>query len=436
MNPKIWIVVQREFVGTVCRKGWLIGTFGMPVFVGLYAGLVALVATIGERSVTIQGKVGIVDRAGVVRLEEGKGGEEGIAAELPAEARAVLRMGTPSKGPAAELLRSLTSRVEFQAFPDEASGLRTLDAKQISALYVVPEDYLATGVVRAYTSRVLTGGKTAEIPIRRLLVRSLAADRVPADVLERVLSPASVETWSRQRDGSYQKRGLATIVRSIGLPLGFMLLLLISLMVSSGYLLQGVSEEKENRVIEVILSSVDARSLLVGKLLGLGGSGLLQLAIWLTMALVPVVVLIAGLTLSPALVLLCLVYFVLGFLLYGALMTATGVIGTNLKDMQQYGMMWSIVNVIPVVFFEAILSEPNGAVARVLTYIPLTCPTVMVFRLGSGEVPWWEVALTIPLLAGSVWLVVRLAARVFRTALLMYGKRPAVREVFRWLREA
>jgi len=173
-------------------------------------------------------------------------------------------------------------------------------------------------------------------------------------------------------------------------PIGFTAMLLIAILVSAGSLIQGVSEEKENRVIEVILSSIDARSLLLGKLLGLGAAGLLQLAIWLTMALLPAVMLIAGLALSPKIVILCLAYFILAFLLYGTLITATGVIGTNAKDMQQYGMFWSIGSAIPMVFMEVLLRAPRGTTARILSYFPLTSPVTMMLRIGSEGVSWWR----------------------------------------------
>jgi len=213
-------------------------------------------------------------------------------------------------------------------------------------------------------------------------------------------------------------------------------MLLISILVSAGSLIQGVSEEKENRVIEVILSSIDARSLLLGKLLGLGAAGLLQLAIWLTMALLPAIMLVAGLALSPMIVILCLIYFVLAFLLYGTLITGTGVIGTNAKDMQQYGMFWSIGSAIPMIFMEVLLRDPHGTTARILSYFPLTSAVTMMLRIGNDGVSWWEIPLTIGILAASVWLALRFAARIFRTALLMYGKRPTFVEIFRWMRQA
>jgi ABC-2 type transport system permease protein len=154
------------------------------------------------------------------------------------------------------------------------------------------------------------------------------------------------------------------------------------------------------------------------------------------MAVAPVVLMIAGLALSPLIVIVCLVYFVLGFLLYGMLITATGVIGTTAKDMQQWGMLWVFGVVAPVWFFEVLLRKPDGLTARILSFIPFTSPTTMMLRIGMGGVAWWEILLTMAWLVITILFVLRFAARVFRTGLLMYGKRPTIPEIFRWVRQA
>ena len=438
MKGKTWIVVRREFLGTVKRPSWLIGTFGMPIFVGLYAGLIFLIGSTAAKMDKPTGKAGVVDHAGIVRFEKGP-----VAlGEIPDEAKQavgrVVAMTGASGGSASGIMNTLLAGTEFVPFADEKAALAALEKKEIGVVYVIPSDYVAAGKITAYNASesFLSEGKLAQVPLRRLLVKSLTADRVPPEVVARILSPTDIKTLNKRPDGTWVERGLAELVRRIGVPIGFTILLLISILVSAGGLIQGVSEEKENRVIEVILSSIDARSLLLGKLLGLGAAGLLQLAIWLTMALLPAALLIAGLALSPMIVILCLAYFVLAFLLYGTLITATGVIGTNAKDMQQYGMFWSIGSAIPMIFMEVLLRDPHGTTAQVLSYFPLTSAVTMMIRIGGGGVSWWEIPLTLGVLAVSVWITLRFAARVFRTALLMYGKRPTLVEIFRWMRQA
>lgn len=441
MKGKTKVVVAREFFGTIKRPGWLIATFGMPVFVGLYAGVIFLIGTTAAKMDKPTGKAGIVDHAGVVRFQEAP-----IAAgdEIPEDAKNAVDAnlkkfaGSAASGAAGEVLQTLMRGTQFVRFEDEKAGMDALGKKEIGALYVIPADYVAQGKILAYnpSESILSEGKIAQVPLRRLLIRSLAGDAIPPEVVKRILSPIDITMFNKNPDGMWKERGIAEFVRRLGVPLAFTVLLLISILASAGTLIQGVSEEKENRVIEVILSSIDARSLLLGKLLGLGAAGLLQLAIWLLMALVPAVMLVAGLALSPMTVILCLFYFVLAFLLYGTLITATGVIGTNAKDMQSYGMFWAIGSALPMPFIEVLLRDPNGMTAHILSFFPLTTAVTMMLRIGTGTVPWWEIPLTLATLALAVMITLRFAARLFRTALLMYGKRPTLVEIFRTLRQA
>jgi ABC-2 type transport system permease protein len=373
-----------------------------------------------------------------VRFEKGPVSAGDIPAEAQKAVDSAVAMAGGSGGEASGIVKALLAGTSFFPFPDEKEALAALERKEIGAVYVIPADYVSTGKITAYNASesLLSEGKLAQVPLRRLLVKSLAGDAVPPDVVARILSPVDIKHLTKGKDGTWVVRGLAELVRRVGVPLAFTVLLLISIMASAGTMIQWVSEEKENRVIEVILSSIDARSLLMGKLLGLGATGLLQLAIWLTMALLPALMLIAGLALSPMIVLLCLTYFVLAFLLFGTLITGTGVIGTNAKDMQQYGMFWAIGAAIPMPFLEVILRDTNGTAARILSYFPLTSAVTMMLRIGTGNCPWWEIPLTLLILAASVWLALRFAARIFRTGLLMYGKRPTIVEIFRWMRQA
>jgi ABC-2 type transport system permease protein len=438
VNVKAWIVVRREFLGTIKRPSWLISTFGMPVFVGLYAGLIFLIGSTASKLDKPTGKAGVVDQAGIVRFEKGPTAIDDIPDDAKKLVDSAVSAAGASAGPAVGMVKTLISGTEFVPYPDEAAALAALAKKEIGAVYVVPPDYVKTGKITGYDASpsVFSEGKIAQVPLRRLMIRSLAGDAVAPDVVKRIMSPADVTTLTKQKDGTWAQLGVAVIVKRFAVPIAFTMMLLISVLSSAGTLIQGVSEEKENRVIEVILSSIDARSLLFGKLLGLGAAGLLQLTIWLSMALVPAIMLLAGLAFTPKLVLLCLAYFVLAFLLFGTLITATGVIGTNAKDMQQYGMLWAIGAAIPMMFMAILLQEPAGTTARVLSYFPLTSAVTMMIRLGQDAVSWWEIPLTLGILALSVLVTLRFAARIFRTGLLMYGKRPSLAEIFRWARQA
>lgn len=434
MRAKARVVIRREFLATVKRPSWLVVTFGMPLFVVLY-GLIAMIPglLLAQGQAKLPGEIALVDLAGVLPPSPDVP-DEG----LPPEAEKVLELGEKAGGSAMAMVRELTKPVTFRRFDREDDAFAALEAKEVSGLYVVDRQFLADGKVRFYiaSDNPLDEKPRGQMALRRLLARGLASGSLDDVTLKRVMDGPRIERWSRQKDGTWAPRGLDKILKAFAIPFGAMMLLFVSILANAGNLLQGLSEEKESRVVEVLLSSVDARSLMLGKLIGLGSAGLLQLGVWLAMAVVPALALLAGFRLDPLLVILCLVFFVLGFLLYGTLMMATGSLGTNAQESQQYGMYWVITCVIPLMFFPVLLSEPGGTVARVLSWIPLTAPMTMMLRLGAGGVPWWDTLVAIVLLTGSVFLSIRLTARIFRAAILMHGKRPTVPEMWRWVRQS
>jgi ABC-2 type transport system permease protein len=443
---KVLVVLSREFLSTVKRRSYLIVTFGMPFFLSTYLGMIALLpALYRAQSSAAEKGVGLVDEAGVVRPEEiaslRHGGAEAAVRELKK------RLGSGSSGGrmAAALIDQAMPTVDFRMFGTREKGLEVLRRREIDRLYVIPADYVQNGGVESYRPKEASVGIGRSKPgeaLETLLSRSLLSGRVPDELRARIQQPLSREA-ARQftvgRDGRIEPFDVTERIARMAIPGVFAILFLMSVMISSGYLLQGVSEEKENRVIEVILSSVRPDQLLFGKLLGLGAAGLLQLVIWLSVASMA-----TSLIAAAALAVLdfklfagCLVFFVLGFLMLGGLMVGTGALGSTARESQQMAAIWSTLTIVPPAFtWMVILEAPNGALARTLSWFPLTAPITMMLRLGTGEVPWWDVLVGALCLAVGVYLAVRASAALFRLGLLMYGKRPTMREIVRQLRHA
>jgi ABC-2 type transport system permease protein len=222
-----------------------------------------------------------------------------------------------------------------------------------------------------------------------------------------------------------------------------MVLFLLSVLMTSGYLMQGTATEKENKVVEVLLASANPDEILAGKLLGLGGAGLLQIVTWLLMLLVTslgvVPLLIASRVDVPWFALaLAVPFFVLAFLFFGGLMLGTGSLGSNMREAQQLAMVWSLTAALPMMLMAVLIKEPNGVVARVLTWLPFSSGPVVILRASTdaGSLAWWEVAGALAVLAGSTWVALRLGARLFRVGLLSSGARPSLREIIRQARLA
>ena len=442
MNSKIAVVAKREFLTTVRRKAYLITTFGMPVFLLLYAGIAMLPAMIMAKKEAQTRTVGILDASRLFGLDK----EIEFTPPAPPQLESFGDVQVRSSKGVIKLEDAFAdaTKVRLRPFTTKDAAEQALRSGEIASFYEFPGDYLKTGRVTSYSKPGVmpgTGGQGKQDLLRRFVIERLLAGKLDPELMERVRRPLRVTSMLLQKGGGFEPENVSKIIGSFVLPFAFTMLFFISVMMSSGFLLQGVSEEKENRVIEVILSSIDSDGLLLGKLIGLGGAGLLQVFIWFGLVLVMLPLAVATLTLPGGIpvrfgaVAISFVFYLLGFLLFGILLTGTGSLGQNLKESQQLGMIWSMGSIIPMVFMMLIVSEPNGVVARVLSFIPLTAPVTMFLRLNSTEPPpAWEIALAAVVLAAAVWLSLRIMGKIFRVGLLLYGKRPTLPEIFKLLR--
>ncbi|OLC55723.1 MAG: hypothetical protein AUH92_01560 [Acidobacteria bacterium 13_1_40CM_4_69_4] len=446
---KVGVVIAREFLSTVKRRSYLIVTLGMPFFLGAYLMMVGVLpAYFMTRAAGSRKPVGVVDLAGVVHVEEAKDHDRGVGVRPGPRARILLdRLASSSaqgRGITA-LLQEAESPVEFLMLADKEEALQRLRDGALQRVYLVPADYLEKGAVEMYqaeSSAFSLSKARIEQAFIRLLRRSLSVGRVPDAVrarLERPVDDAASSSFLVRPDGGVEPLEDAMRIARMAIPGVFALILVMSLMVSGSYLLQGMVEEKESRVIEVILSSVRPKDLLFGKLIGLGAAGLLQLAVWVSVGSFATSLLAAAAMaiLDWKLFLFCVLFFIGGFLMMGSLMTGTGALGTSARESQQFSAVWTLCQVLPpAMTWMLILDEPNTWMARALGWFPLTGPITMMIRLGTGKVPAWDAVVALICLAAGVCLGIRGAAALFRLGLLMYGKRPTLAEIARQLRHA
>ena len=331
----------------------------------------------------------------------------------------------------------------FIPYPNEESAQEALFAEEIETFLLIPGDYTDTGRVVAYSKGrgLPTAISVSEERIRPFLVDHLLAGQVDADLRTRVRAPLNLQPVSLSPEGEGSE-DTASFVANIAIPYAFSILLVMAIFTSSGFLLQGVSEEKESRVIEILLSSLTAMELLAGKILGLGALGLVQILFWLGSGWALMGIAVTGLALFGAInldlmtIVLGLVYFLLGYILFATLMASAGSLGTSAREGQQIAGIFSGITAIPFMVSSFLFTNPNSLLIQVLSYVPLTAPVMMLQRLGMAEVPPYQIAISLILLilgiGGALWA----GAKVFRMGLLMYGKRPSVSEILRALRQA
>jgi ABC-type Na+ efflux pump permease subunit len=260
--------------------------------------------------------------------------------------------------------------------------------------------------------------------------RVVAAVGIPPDAAAVLTSKIPFDVHDVKATGT----GAGATVAATVLPFAFTLLLFLAIVTISQALITSTLEEKSNRVIEVLLSSVSPSQLMTGKILGTCAVGLTLMTIWAAGGLSGLAM--NGMTLVPGWqLLLCVVYYLLGFLLFASLMVAVGSACNTLKEAQNLLAPVMAVLSLSLIFVIAIGRDPHGSIARVLTFIPIFTPFLMMMRIAATPpAPPLEIAASIAVLGLSAWLAMRLAARVFRVGVLMYGKPPSLRELFRWMR--
>jgi ABC-2 type transport system permease protein len=400
---KTLLILRHEFRHTVRRRGFIVMTLIVPLIALLLIGVSQLVSGIAVPTVEAT-TIGYVDELGGFQQYTSQGN---------------------------------ITLVRFDT-PDDATD--ALVKGDINEYFVIPPDYISTGVINRYTlEKQLAASAATTTAINNFLLSNLLAEKVPAATIARIEAPLNLLTTRLTETGAVapEQGGYGNLI----IPFVFGILLALSIIFSSTYLLQGLGEEKENRLIEILLSSVSARQLLTGKVLGMGAAGLVQVAVWvisapflLNLASSSIGGFISTIRLPANFVVLALVYFILGYLLFAVISAAIGAISSSSREGQQLIGVFTIPALIPLWFTSLLMFLPDNPVWVFFTIFPLSAPVEVIMRLGVSVIPAWQLIASIAVLVLSIIGILLLTIRIFRTYLLMYGKRPGIGEVIRSLR--
>ena len=433
---KVKAVASFEFFSEIKRLGYLIGVFGMPVFLLAYAGLISLITLIAKKNESEVRIHGVVDHALVLQL---KADYAQAPVELPPEIKTALQ---------AQKLPMMTGlawweNIVFRPFADEAAALAALQEKSIKGYFIIPHDYMQTGVVDIYVAEAaILGGQESERALRNLLQERLMLGKVSEEIAARIRNPMQKgKEWTVKANGERTERNMLSVIARFAVPLAFALLMFISVFVTATALINGTAMEKENRVVDVLLSSANPEEIMAGKLLGLAGTGLLQVTIWFGMfgvagLMFAGVLSAAGVAIPWSAILLGAVFFLAGYLFLGSLMLGTGALGSNAKEGQQWNIVWIMITVVPMIFMESFIREPHGTLAQVMTWIPFSTAMLVVFRtaIDPSGIAWWEILGALLVLLVSIRLALRLGAKLYRIGLLLPSGRAKLGDILRQAR--
>jgi ABC-2 type transport system permease protein len=403
---KTLLIFNHELVITLKRTGFIIMTLSLPVVALLAIVIARIVIGVTGPTIAETVNIGYVDQ---------QGGFDRFTVQ---------------------------GNIQLNSFATPDRALKAMVAGSIREYFVIPSDYSSRGLVNRYTlEKQPAAPLDVTAAIKNFLTSNLLEGKLPPPAVAVIESPLNMVTTRLTPEGAIapEQGGFGNMI----IPGIFAFLLIMSLTFTSAYLIQGLGEEKENRLIEVILSSVSTRQLLTGKVLGLGVAGLVQVLVWLIslpllLALAAAVFggMFTGIQIPPNFLVLGLVYFILGFSLFAILSAATGALTPSAREGQQLASIYTIVAVSPLWFTSALMLFPNSPVWVALTIFPLTAPVVVMFRLGLTDIPAWQIAASIAVMLLSCTGLLFVAVRIFRTYLLMYGKRPGWRVIIHNLRNA
>ncbi|MGQ9840133.1 MAG: ABC transporter permease [Anaerolineae bacterium] len=387
-------VIKHEILTTVGKPSFWVMTFIFPALVLGFSLLPTLLATQAIEEVSsldgsTSGAVlafGCVDQAGVV-------------GELPP--------GVPAD--------------RFRLFDDESAARAALAAGQIGQYFILPPDFDRTNHVIAVAERlspvISEGGAN-------LLRYVLNYQRTGGDarLARLLLDPAPVIT----------ARSLAPEVKAdpgsafgIGVPFVMMFVLFFVITMSSGYMLRSVSKEKESRTVELLLTSLRPRELMLGKVIGLGAVALLQMAVWLGGSVVALgsgslfAAALTGQVLQVSFMVMAVVYFLLGYILYASALGAIGALAPTAREGSQFTFILILPLLVPFYLNQAFVNDPNSLLTIGLSLFPLSAPTAMLARMSVRAVPAWQIAVSVIGLAATTYLFVLVSARFFRADTLL-----------------
>jgi ABC-2 type transport system permease protein len=321
------------------------------------------------------------------------------------------------------------------AYGSVQAGQAALDANKIDVLYVIEPDFVTTGDVSVYVKKVSIEHVDTQNVIQDYLNRSVLYSVAPASYEElylRLRDPAVVTENRISSTGAVQTQNDN---QNFALVYGFGLLMMLGMMWGGGYLMQSVVQEKESRIIEIMLSSVRPTALLAGKILAMGLLALLQIGmlagtfLFILTQAGDIFSSLGSVEVAPVKLAMMFVYFVLGFLFFGSLMATIGALSTSMRESQNFVVFVTLPAAVPFFFLSIFVDEPNGTLATVLSMIPFTAPLSMTMRLAVADVPVGQVVLSVALLIlgtmGTIWL----AGRMFRVNTLLAGTMPRLRDL-------
>lgn len=397
---KFWLVAKQEYRNRTFKRSFIIGTLIIPFMMAVIIGVIIFIF---EQS-NDDRPFGYVDYSGAL-----------ANAAMPDDEE---------------------ETVEIIAFVDEERANIALEAEEIQGYHVIPKDYLETLYVDLYYLE--------ESPDKRVLidfddyVRANLINGAPTEIQSRIIegTTLTVQAMNGAREFQSSTSGIIAVM----LPFVIAMFFMFVIMGASGYFLQVVTDEKENRTMEIMITSVSPSQLIGGKSIGLVAVGLTQIIIWIaSIAAAWIVALqffdeLQGIQLPWDVLIIFAAFFIPSYAIIAGLMICIGAVVTELQEGQQISGVFSLLFMLPIFFASLAFADPNSPLLIFLSYWPTTSLMTIVMRWGFTIIPLWQVALSWFIIVITGVVIIWIASRVFRLGMLRYGQRITFKAAFAALR--
>jgi ABC-2 type transport system permease protein len=442
---KLFVVFRREYLQTARKKSFVIMTILFPFLMG---GLMIVPGILATKSLAAK-RVAVLDGTGRLReaLQPRKLAES-LKEEISRQAPGFASRTGPMPGlVSVEYVRAAGDlTVSARPYLDRMSDASVAKERRLDGVLLIPDDALENPRAKlTYYSRSSTdliGEREIARVVNQAAARQRLADHgMDPDVVDKALRGLPVESLQVSRSGQAKSASRWNFL--VGIV--FTMLLFIPTLIYGIEIMRGIVQEKTDRIMEILISSLSPMQLLAGKVLGLAAVGLTQVAAWMVMGGLAMagaggMAAAAGFDMGQflrwSIVPYFLIFYILGYMIYVCIYAVGGAITNSEKEAQAATMPAMLIVMTPWFLLAPIIFNPDSRLATVLSLIPFFSPITMFIRVLVSTPPFWQIGLSIVLTSATIYFMFWVAAKIFRVGILSYGKRPTIPELWRWLKVA
>lgn len=433
---KAWIIIKKEYKQIVMKKSFVIATILTPALMAGFIFLPLLLSRVSreEKAIEIADFSGIVQEQFIKRSEENKEVRDALKLKFTnIEVKDSKQLELIKK---AEKKIASSGDADFPLLPEHRKKILE---KKSDGLLIIPDDVIETRRIFFCALNISDFGANEYIrsTVQRILSEKILTEqKIALKIVAEAIRDISLGTYKVKKEGTKKLSSQMEYMMSI-----FMLAILFSMLMAYGQLtMRGVIEEKNNRIVELLISSTNTQNFFYGKIVGIGLAGLTQVALWVILGVIFLGSTSFGVskdiigTITLELGLYFLVFFIIGYFMYAILFSIVGAAVNTDQEAQQFAAPITYLLVIPFIIGIIVTQSPNTPLVTAASLFPLFTPTLMFMRICVALPAFSQVLISIGLSILFTMFLAWLGARIFRVGILMYGKKPSIKEIMKWIK--